>query len=187
MGIERIDALTMLLLTLPGVSFTYNGDEIAMVDYHGILWDATTDPWACNSNPIDYADLSRDPQRTPFQWDGTVNAGFNVGAEPWLPVHPNYTINNLDLQMKADNSHYKFYKQLLQLRKNQTLIDGAFESKALSEYVLGFTRSTDDETIAVVLNLGSERLLFNMNDLTDKLGEHAEILLASSSSNYKNG
>lgn len=66
MGSDQIDGLTLLLLTLPGAAFTYSGDEIEMEDYRDISWEDTTDPWACNSNPIDYKDLSRDPNRTPL-------------------------------------------------------------------------------------------------------------------------
>lgn len=32
LGTDRIDMINMILLTLPGVSVTYNGEEIGMVD-----------------------------------------------------------------------------------------------------------------------------------------------------------
>lgn len=43
MGKERIDGLMILLQTLPGISFTYNGDEIGMDDYTEISWEDTQD------------------------------------------------------------------------------------------------------------------------------------------------
>lgn len=44
MGKERIDSLMILLQTLPGISFTYNGDELGMED-HEISWEDTRDIW----------------------------------------------------------------------------------------------------------------------------------------------
>lgn len=177
----------MLLLTLPGVAFTYNGDEIGMLDHREISWEDTTDPWACNSNPIDYSDLSRDPARTPIQWSALANAGFNDGHKTWLPVHPNYTTNNLALQTVADKSHYKFYKQLSALRRNQTFADGDFVSKVFSENVFGYSRTSAGETIVVLINLSDKSETVNVSALTVKLRDESVVLLASSSSGYEIG
>jgi alpha-glucosidase len=43
MGEERIDGLMVLLQTLPGISFAYNGDEIGMEDHTEISWEDTQD------------------------------------------------------------------------------------------------------------------------------------------------
>lgn len=184
---ERTDGLMLLLLTLPGAAFTYNGDEIGMLDYRDISWDDTTDPWACNANPIDYKDLSRDPSRTPFQWDGSTNAGFNAGEKPWVPVHPNFTQNNLELQMNAESSHYKFYKELLKLRKTESFVDGDFESRRMTNNVFGYLRSFGNNTFVILINLSSSSSSVNVNDLTVKLEDASEIVLASPSSLHKVG
>lgn len=180
MGSEHVHGLTFLQLTLPGIAFTYSGDEIAMQDHRGITWDDTTDPWACNTNdPSDFSVLSRDPARTPFQWDATANAGFNEGAATWIPVHPNYTDNNLAAQMSEAKSFYQIYKKLLHLRKNSTFVGGNFESKVLAENVFGFTRSTSEETFVVLINTGNRSEVVNVKDLTVKLADESEVLLAS--------
>lgn len=165
----------------------YNGDEIGMTDYRDIAWDDTTDPWACNSNPIDFKALSRDPSRTPFQWDGSLNAGFTGGGKPWIPINTNYTEINLELEMKAESSHYKFYKELLRLRKTEAFVDGDFESKPMTYNVFGFSRSFDDETFVILINLGGTNMSVNVNDLTAKLEDESEIVLASPSSLHKVG
>lgn len=70
--------MTMLSMILPGMAVTYNGDEIGMVDKRDISWENTQDPQACLVGPARYVNVSRDPERTPFQWDATKNAGKDL-------------------------------------------------------------------------------------------------------------
>jgi hypothetical protein len=46
-----------------------------MVDGY-VSWEDTVDPSGCNTDPINYLWASRDPQRTPFQWNAEKNAGM---------------------------------------------------------------------------------------------------------------
>lgn len=53
----------------------FKGEEIGMLNTN-ISFEDTEDPQACNTNdPINYWKYSRDPARTPYQWDNTKNAG----------------------------------------------------------------------------------------------------------------
>lgn len=142
-GPERIDALLTLLMTLPGIAVTYNGDEIGMLDNRdGITFEQTVDPQGVNLGPDNYKYASRDPVRTPFQWDASnEHAGFSNGTTPtWLPVHPNYKWLNLANQKVARHSTYKFYKQLIELRKDHTFIGGSFEPVVVNDNVLTYVR-----------------------------------------------
>lgn len=72
---DQVDAMNMLNLLLPGVSVTYYGEEIGMEDVW-ISWEDTQDPQACNgADETTYESSSRDPERTPFQWDASTSAG----------------------------------------------------------------------------------------------------------------
>lgn len=72
----RTDQMTMLAMILPGVAVTYYGEEIGMVDKMDISWEDTKDPQACNAGKERYQSRSRDPARTPFQWNFHRNAGM---------------------------------------------------------------------------------------------------------------
>ena len=69
-GERNLRAAAMLLLTLPGPVFLYQGDEIGMLDGPG------GDP------PVDR--FGRDRHRHPMQWDAGPRGGFTTGT-PWLP------------------------------------------------------------------------------------------------------
>jgi len=157
-GSSSIDSLNTLSMTLPGVAVTYNGDEIGMVDYRDITFKDTLDPQACNKgDPMDYKWSSRDPQRTPFQWDDSDYAGFTTAAngKPWLPLHPNYKQLNLASQKKDPRSHYNVYKRLVELRKHKTMIHGDVKINTINNRVLSYIRELEgSESFVVVINLG---------------------------------
>ena len=52
---ELMNAFNLISLTLPGVSVTYNGEEIGMTNTD-ISWEDTIDPAGCNCGPEHYAD-----------------------------------------------------------------------------------------------------------------------------------
>ena len=70
-GRENARAAAMLLLTLPGTAFLYQGDEIGQADGPG------------GEREFDRA--GRDRFRHPMQWDASPGGGFTDG-EPWLPL-----------------------------------------------------------------------------------------------------
>ncbi|XP_029679953.1 maltase 1-like, partial [Formica exsecta] len=150
----RLDQMTMLSMILPGLAVTYNGDEIGMVDKTDISWANTQDPEACNAGKDHYASVSRDPERTPFQWDATKNAGFSTANSTWLPVNENYKELNLLKETKAHDSHYKIYKTLAYMhRKEPALTKGSYRSfLANNGTVLGVIRNSGSRTVLLLIN-----------------------------------
>lgn len=69
-----VDGLHMIQTLLPGTSVTYYGDELGLIDTN-VRWDQTVDPAGLNVGEDRYLKFSRDPVRTPFPWDSSVNAG----------------------------------------------------------------------------------------------------------------
>ncbi|ELT99641.1 hypothetical protein CAPTEDRAFT_213352 [Capitella teleta] len=46
-----------------------------------------------------YEKYSRDPEGAPMQWSADPNAGFSSGSGIWLPLHPDYTQRNVEVQI----------------------------------------------------------------------------------------
>ncbi|XP_055375861.1 maltase 2-like isoform X2 [Condylostylus longicornis] len=186
-GIEKIDQMNMLIMTLPGIAVTYNGEEIGMIDYREITWEETKDPAALNTNKEVYKKYSRDPERTPFQWDDSKNAGFSVGDTTWLPVNPNYKNLNLKKEIEEKRSHYQLYKKLVSLRKLPTLRNGNFYPLALNRNVLAYKRELENHcTIVVVINLKEFNEIVDLKILGN-LPEKLLVLAAGSNSEYEEG
>lgn len=160
----------MFLIETLLILITDQGEEIRMTNNMDIPFEDSDDPQARQTNETVYMLYSRDPVRTPFQWDDTKWAGFsNTTGRTWLPVHENYKTLNLKAQKEAKRSTFKLYKSLIELRnKNHVLQIGGYESKAVSEDVFGFIRTLrDHHTVAVFVNLG-EATTVSLEDLFDE-------------------
>jgi len=128
-----------LLLTLPGCSITYQGEELGMLDGY-ISWKDTVDPQACNGHEENYMAMSRDPARTPMHWTNGKFSGFTTGKSTWLPVAEDYPQRNVQTERGVALSHLNVFKRLQQLRQEPTINQGSAEVKAVSSYVLAVKR-----------------------------------------------
>uniref|UniRef100_A0A336LW94 CSON001904 protein n=1 Tax=Culicoides sonorensis TaxID=179676 RepID=A0A336LW94_CULSO len=185
-GFERHDGMLAIEMTLPGVAVTYNGEEIGMLDHRGITWEETQDPAACNGPQEGFEYRSRDPQRTPFQWDDTKNGGFSSGDKTWLPMHPDYKINNLALQKTFNKSHISFYKDLSALRQTPLLKYGTFRTWIFGDKIYAQIREYQDDHIILVVNLSYE---WSTIDITPAInvGDRVEIVTVNHRSSYNKG
>ncbi|XP_059617991.1 maltase 2-like isoform X2 [Phlebotomus argentipes] len=187
-GRERVDAMNTLLLTLPGVSVTYNGEEIGMEDHRGISWEDSRDPAACNVNSSLYMAFTRDPERTPFQWSDAQSGGFSSSASTWLPVHLNYPTVNLERQRRSERSHYAVFRALTDLRRHPAMIYGDFTPVAVNDNVLVYTRALNDHQLFVVaINLSDQEETVNLASIFQRLPEKLRIVVAASHSHYRSG
>jgi len=97
-GSANLRAAAVLVLTLPGTAFVYQGDEIGLANGPG------------SDVPHDRA--GRDRLRHPMQW--TAEGGFTSGT-PWLPlVDPQR--RNVDAQRGDAGSLLELYRRLLAVR-----------------------------------------------------------------------
>lgn len=130
---------------------------------------------------------SRDPERTPFQWDDSTDAGFSKAGKTWLPVNANYLDVNVKNQKAADKSHFKFYQRLMKLRGHDTFLYGDLKTVALNRNVFAYVRELlDSETFVVVINLGPNDEHVSLKAFAT-LREKLKVVAASPASDYDEG
>ncbi|XP_051160970.1 maltase 2-like [Leptopilina boulardi] len=161
-GVKKADMVSMLATVLPGITVVYNGDEIGMID-RNFTWEETIDVAGCNLGQQKYHLGSRDPERTPFQWDDTTSAGFSTNQKTWLPVNDNYKTLNLAAQKVESTSHYKVFKALTTLKKKSlNMKKGKTEVTLITSEVLGIVRRLQGTSpVALVINTSDREVEVN--------------------------
>jgi alpha-glucosidase len=150
-GQSQARLAAMLLLTLRGTPTLYYGDEIGMEDVP-IPSDEVQDPFERNEPG---KGLGRDPQRTPMQWDGSVQAGFSA-TRPWLRLAPDWQDRNVDAQRSDPRSLLNLYRRLLSLRRSRpALTRGAYRALPAGGDLLVFERACEEDAVTVALNFGA--------------------------------
>jgi alpha-glucosidase len=98
--LSKVRCALLLLLTLRGTPFLYQGDELGLTD-----------------GPIEHADLldgvgirfwpyykGRDPERTPMPWANVPGSGFTeAGVRTWLPMADPAACNVADQEADPDS------------------------------------------------------------------------------------
>jgi alpha-glucosidase len=144
----------MLLLTLRGTPTLYMGDELGMVD-GDIPLSKMQDPQGLNLG----SDKSRDPCRTPLQWNAEQHAGFS-SAEPWLPVAKGYEKHNVISQLDEPHSILNLYRRLLRLRKEQSVLQtGLYRAVETNEpSCFAYLRMSEQAHYLILLNFSNQEL-----------------------------
>lgn len=149
LGEAQARIAAMLILTLRGTPTLYQGEELGMVN-GDIPPERMQDPQGIN-----IPGTSRDPQRTPMQWNSDPYAGFST-VEPWLPVNPNYSTLNVEASKADPRSMLSFYRQLIALRRNTPALTlGAYRSFETDEGVYAYERAHEGKRVVVALNFTS--------------------------------
>uniref|UniRef100_A0A1A8IX68 Amino acid transporter heavy chain SLC3A1 n=1 Tax=Nothobranchius kuhntae TaxID=321403 RepID=A0A1A8IX68_NOTKU len=160
-----IRAINMMLLTLPGTPTTYYGEEIGMENIN-ITESQIQDP-AGKYN----MSASRDPERSPMQWNGDMNAGFNNKTNiTWLPVHPDYQTVNVEAQMKDEGSVLSQYRSLNRLRQSELPFQRGWFCYILADTnVFSYLRELDGHKQAylMVINFGKQSATTDLSSIQE--------------------
>jgi len=167
--------LSTFIMTMRGTPYYYNGDELGMTNsVFNNIHDFRDMPalneyrHLTNIHGDTSAYLkrlrfeSRDNGRTPFQWDGTANAGFTTGI-PWIAVNPNYKMINSEEEEKDPKSCLNYFRKLVQLRKNNpALVYGNYHLLDRDNpTVYAYTREGGGMKYLILLNFSSKKSQVN--------------------------
>lgn len=148
-GAEQARIAAMLLLTLRGTPTVYYADELGMKDVP-IPMEEICDPQGLN---MPDKNLSRDPARTPMQWDDSVNAGFST-SKPWLRISRKYKTVNVSSLKSDDESMLTLYRKLISLRQREpSLMVGKYVPVFSDNQMMAFIREEKGyQAFLIILN-----------------------------------
>ncbi len=142
----KVKLALLMMLTLRGTPFLYQGDEIGQID--GVLEkEQMLDPVGIRFYP--YA--GRDPERTPMPWHGGPGGGFTEpGVQPWLPMADPAVCNVAD-QEGDPTSVLEFTRLVIATRRaSDDLAVGSYRSLPSPEGTWAYQRGSGTQ---VLLNM----------------------------------
>ena len=174
--VESAKMLAILLLTLRGTPFIYQGQELGMTGFDFKSMEDIRDVESINIDTLAkklhipaklrwkmIQATSRDHARTPFQWSDQKNAGFTEGV-PWIKVNDNYKHIHAKDQIDDPKSILSFYKKLIMLRKELiALREGSFSPIHYDSNLFIYERKKAEESLLVLLNFSGHKCTFNIS------------------------
>ncbi|KAF5339315.1 hypothetical protein D9611_009770 [Ephemerocybe angulata] len=146
--------LAMMQVTQGGTQFVYQGQELGLKNFprtwgieeykdvasqnywHKILAKRKEESPGVEIDTSDilddFAKKARDHARVPMQWSAAPHAGFTTGT-PWMRVNEDYENWNAESQGHDADSVRTFWKDLLRIRKENSLLVCRFLSR---EYLI---------------------------------------------------
>ncbi len=138
----RARAAAVLLLTLRGSPFLYQGEELGLLDA-SVPADRQVDPGG------------RDGCRAPIPWNGEPDHGWATtpGCRPWLPFPPDADRADYEHQRADASSILHLYRRLIALRRAIPALAGGDQELLTSpEGILGYRRVAPEGDAVVLVN-----------------------------------
>lgn len=187
---ESAKMLAGLIHLMRGTPYIYQGEEIGMTDPHFNSIDMYRDVESLNYYKIlieqglnsDEAltildRRSRDNSRTPMQWSAKKNAGFSK-VSPWINVADNYKSINVENEKDDKDSILSFYKKLITIRKENTVISaGNISFIDTDENIIAYKRSLGERKILVFCNMSNKdaSLDIDLSGFKKLIGNYSEL------------
>ena len=156
----RARAAAVLLLTLRGTPFVFQGDELGLEDAV-VADDQRVDPGG------------RDPCRAPMPWLRRAMHGWQ--RAPALPFAPDAGARSVEAQMADPRSTLWLYRRLIDLRRRHAALErGALELVDAPHEVLAYDRVVGSERVRVLVNFGHEAAALPREDWVLALSSRAD-------------
>lgn len=177
--------LAQVLMTLRGVVYLYQGEEIGLpnayfneiesyrdiesLNHYNLLLEKHNHETVMNI----LRERSRDNSRTPIPWDDTIHHGFS-NKEPWIPFSKGESLRSVDSMMQDTHSLLHTYRNLIRLRKSDAvLIQGMIEFVDLDHpQLFVYKRILGDVTYLCIHNFYTGNVLYPMEHAIQAMIAH---------------
>ncbi|WP_030196673.1 glycoside hydrolase family 13 protein [Streptomyces sp. NRRL S-87] len=144
LGLRRARAATLLMLSLPGSAYVYQGEELGLPDVTDLPDEVRQDPSFFRAAG---QDGFRDGCRVPIPWSGTeAPYGFGpvAGGPSWLPQPDSWAGLSVEAQSGDPESTLELYRAALKLRRSHADLGAGEEVEWLEapEGVLALRRGS---------------------------------------------
>jgi trehalose-6-phosphate hydrolase len=178
---ESAKMLATVMHMMRGTPYIYQGEEIGMTNHYFTDIKQYCDVESINAYHIlkeqgmeekqihkILQEKSRDNARTPMQWDNSQYSGFS-DTKPWLQVNNNYQDINVENDLKDPDSIFKYYQQLIQLRKTHKIISDGTYTPLLENHpqIFAFQRNYNNEELIVLNNFYEKEVTIDIENISD--------------------
>lgn len=180
LGLQRARAAALLVFSLPGSCYVYQGDELGLPEYLDIPADRREDPVFVRTEG---ALLGRDGCRVPLPWRGehpSYDFSPDLGAvnrDTWLPQPDDWADLSVTVQTNATGSTLELYRAAIATRRRLSGDIDLLTSDQVPEGVLSYRRGADFccitnfgfEPVRLPAELHDARILLASTEVTDNL------------------
>jgi alpha-glucosidase len=169
-GLRRARAATLVMLSLPGSAYLYQGEELGLPEHTTLPDEARQDPAFHRTGG---ETTGRDGCRVPVPWSGSQPSyGFGPGPAAWLPQPPSWAGLARERQAGVEGSTLEMYRAALRLRRELRLGHGGADDL---EWLDGY----DPDTVLAFRRPGGVVVLANLGPDLVELPDGSEVLAAS--------
>ncbi len=142
LGLRRARAATLLMLSLPGSAYLYQGEELGLPEVYDLPVEVLDDPvWEQSEHTM----KGRDGCRVPIPWEAEGPAfGFGTGT-PWLPMPERFGPLSAAAQEVDPTSTLTFYRAAIAARRAHLTTDESIEFLDAPDQVVAIRRGTGVE------------------------------------------